>query len=158
MRHWANKHPFNLSQLPIGSIWTPSCRGALKAFRSHYQPQPSQVPIYTPGWREAIIVKYLAQGHKCNDQDSNPHSGISPPELEFDALNHSAAILYIHLNSELLLPQTISDSTSNLNFKFNFKTQFQIQPQIPPISTCILSIFVTFSFCKVHLPVKFCAL
>ena len=28
----------------------------------------------TPGWREAIIVKCLAQGHKCHNQDSNPHS------------------------------------------------------------------------------------
>ena len=37
---------------------------------------PSQVPIYTPGWREAIIVKCLAQGHKHHGhgQDSNPHS------------------------------------------------------------------------------------
>ena len=55
---------------------------------------PILVPIYTPGWREAIIVKYLAQGHKCHDRDSNPHSGEDAPELEFDALNHSAMTLY----------------------------------------------------------------
>ena len=30
--------------------------------------------IYTPGWREAIIVKHLAPGHKCHDWDSNPRS------------------------------------------------------------------------------------
>ena len=28
----------------------------------------------TPRWREAIIVKCLAQAHKCQDRDSNPHS------------------------------------------------------------------------------------
>ena len=44
--------------------------------------------------REAVIVKYLAQGHKCHDRDSNPHFGESAPELEFDALNHSAMTLY----------------------------------------------------------------
>ena len=27
----------------------------------------------TPGWREAIMVKCLAQGHKCHDRDSNPY-------------------------------------------------------------------------------------
>ena len=68
----------------------PSCRGAPKAFHAQYQPLPLQVPIYTPGWREAIIVKYLAQGHKYHDQDSNPHSVDLAPELEFDGLNHSA--------------------------------------------------------------------
>ena len=37
---------------------------------------PSQVQVYpyTPGWREAIIVKCLAQGHKCHTGDSNPLS------------------------------------------------------------------------------------
>ena len=34
---------------------------------------PHRYP-FTPGWREAIIVKCLAQGHKCHDRDSNPHS------------------------------------------------------------------------------------
>ena len=29
---------------------------------------------FNPGWREAIIVKCLAQGHKFHNQDSNPHS------------------------------------------------------------------------------------
>ena len=57
----------------------------------------SQVPIYTPGWREAIIVKYLAQGHKCHDRDSNPHSGDWAPELEFNALKHSAMTLLMSL-------------------------------------------------------------
>ena len=33
-----------------------------------------QVTIYTPGWREAIMVKVLSQGHKCHDRDLNPHS------------------------------------------------------------------------------------
>ena len=32
------------------------------------------------------IAKHLPQGHKCHDRDSNPR----PPELEFEALNHSA--------------------------------------------------------------------
>ena len=34
---------------------------------------PHRYP-FTPGWREAITVKCLAQGHKCHDRDSNPHS------------------------------------------------------------------------------------
>ena len=41
---------------------------------TQYQPLPLQVPNYTPGWREVIIIKYLAQGHMCQDRDSNPHS------------------------------------------------------------------------------------
>ena len=71
-----------------------SCLGFSKMFHTLYQPLPSQVPMYTPGWREAIIVKYLAQGHKCHDRDSNPPSGELAPELKFDALNHSAVTLY----------------------------------------------------------------
>ena len=31
----------------------------------------------TPGWREAIMVKCLAQGHKCHGRDSNPHSAAN---------------------------------------------------------------------------------
>ena len=40
---------------------------------------PSQVPIYTPGLREAIMVKCLAQGHmhRGRGRGSNPHSDDS---------------------------------------------------------------------------------
>ena len=31
----------------------------------------------TPGWREAIMIKCLAQGHKCHGRDSNPHSAAN---------------------------------------------------------------------------------
>ena len=30
-----------------------------------------------PGWREAIMIKCLAQGHKCHGRDSNPHSAAN---------------------------------------------------------------------------------
>ena len=40
---------------------------------------PHRYP-FTPGWREAIIVKCLAQGHKCHDRDSNPHSTEQNPQ------------------------------------------------------------------------------
>ncbi len=36
--------------------------------------QSLQVPIYTTGLRELVMVKCLAQGRKCHDQESNPHS------------------------------------------------------------------------------------
>ena len=38
-----------------------------------------RVPIYIPGWREAIMVKCLAHGHKHHGRgrDLNPHSGES---------------------------------------------------------------------------------
>ena len=85
---------FNVSQLPWEYTTWATVYIALKLFHSQYQPLPSHVPIYSPGWREAIIVKYLAQGHKCHDHDSNPHSGDLAPELEFDALNHLAMTLY----------------------------------------------------------------
>ena len=82
---------FNVSQLPWEYTTWATVYIAPKAF--------SQVPIYSPGWREAIIVKYLAQGHKCHDRDSNPHSSEFAPELEFDALNHSAMTLYNFLGN-----------------------------------------------------------
>ena len=95
--------PINIPLIFLSSHYreytAPSCRGAPKAFHSQYQSLPSQVPIYTPGWREAIIVKHLAQGHKCHDRDSNPHSGDLASELEFDALNHSDATLYRYLRN-----------------------------------------------------------
>ena len=31
----------------------------------------------TPGWREAIMIKCLAQGHKCHGRDSNQHSAAN---------------------------------------------------------------------------------
>ena len=37
---------------------------------------------------EAIMVKCLAQGHKCRYRESNPHSGfLTTPELESGALD-----------------------------------------------------------------------
>ena len=37
---------------------------------------------------EAIMVKCLAQGHKCRCRESNPHSGfLTTPELEYGALD-----------------------------------------------------------------------
>ena len=44
---------------------------------------------------EAIMVKCLAEGHKCRYQESNPHSGfLTTPELEFGALDRSATTLH----------------------------------------------------------------
>ena len=37
---------------------------------------PHRYP-FTAGWREAIIVKCLAQGHMCHDLGSNPQSDDS---------------------------------------------------------------------------------
>ena len=31
-----------------------------------------RVPIYTPGWRAAMQIKCLAEGHKCRAAGSNP--------------------------------------------------------------------------------------
>ena len=53
---------------------------------------------FTPGWREAILVKHLAQGHKCHDQDSNPHTVDS--ELESVVLDCSTARLRQHFITE----------------------------------------------------------
>ena len=45
---------------------------------------------------EAIMVKCLAQGHKCRYLESNPHSGfLTTPELESGALDRSATTLNI---------------------------------------------------------------
>ena len=66
------QHPFNLSQLP-GEF---TARAAV-ALRRTESTSTLAIPIYTLGWREEIseiIIKHLAQGHKCHDQDSNPHS------------------------------------------------------------------------------------
>ena len=45
-----------------------------RLFHTQYQRLTSQVPIYTPWWREAVIIEHLAQGHKCHDRETNPHS------------------------------------------------------------------------------------
>ena len=65
------KHSFKCSQLP--GEYTAAVAFS-RLFHTQYQPLPSQVPIYTPGWREAILVKHLAKWHKCYDWDSNPPS------------------------------------------------------------------------------------
>ena len=62
--HWDNKimlifHRSLRSTQPWAAV------ALQRLFHTQYQHLPSQVPIYTPGWREADIVKYLAQGHKC---------------------------------------------------------------------------------------------
>ena len=49
---------------------------------------PSQVPILPLGG-EKHVVKFLAQGHKFHDRESNSHSRETP-ELVFVALVHSA--------------------------------------------------------------------
>ena len=65
----------------LGSIQPIMCNlfGATGLIKHNNLSLPSQVPIYTPGWREAITVKCLAQGHKHHgcSQDSNPHSDDS---------------------------------------------------------------------------------
>ena len=73
-------HSYNLSQLP----WEYTAHyaqplGATGLLKHNNPLYPLQVPIYTPGWREAITVKCLAQGHKYHgcSQDSNPHSDDS---------------------------------------------------------------------------------
>ena len=67
------KHSFNLFHLPGGI--QPWAAVALQwFFYIQYQPRTAQVPIYYSSWREVIIVKHLAQGHKCHDRDLNPHS------------------------------------------------------------------------------------
>ena len=63
---------FNLSQLPLRSIQPRAAAALRKLFHSQYQPLPSQVPIYTPEWREAVIVKYLAQGHQVSRPGFKP--------------------------------------------------------------------------------------
>ncbi len=57
--------------------------------------QPSKVPIYTPGLRVVFMVKYLAQGHKCHDWESNLHSDDSTTELESDAVDRLATRYHI---------------------------------------------------------------
>ncbi len=50
----------------------------------------SQVPIYTPGIREASMDKCNAQGHDCHDQESNPHSSDSAIGTWSDAVDRWA--------------------------------------------------------------------
>ena len=78
--HWA-------SYIIPWTVWTPwgvcspCCQmcSATSFNQTQLPSLPSKVPIYTPGWREAIIVKCLAQGHKYHGrgQDSNSHSDDS---------------------------------------------------------------------------------
>ena len=54
----------------LGSIQPQTTVAIQRLFQTQYQPLPLQIRIHTPGWREAIIVKHLAQGHKCRDQNA----------------------------------------------------------------------------------------
>ena len=47
---------------------------------------PSQVPIYTPGWRGAMSVKCLAQGHNRQTLWQRRDSNRGPSDPEADAL------------------------------------------------------------------------
>ena len=50
---------------------------SIAAITAHIGPinQPALTGTHlTPGWKEAIMIKCLAQGHKCHGRDSNPHS------------------------------------------------------------------------------------
>ena len=79
-----------------------AARSSRMLFHTQYLPVPSEVlvPVYTPGWREAIVVKHLAQGHKCHDQDSNPH---------FDDFNTRTWIWYMNSlgHDTLLSPKNL---------------------------------------------------
>ena len=47
----------------------------------------------TPGWREAIMVKCLAQGHKCHEAGIRTNILLLTPELESGKLDRSATTL-----------------------------------------------------------------
>ena len=78
--HWANIIPV-IFLSPLGSIQPIMCNHfwCYRANQTQLPPLPSLVPIYTPGWREAITVKCLAQGHTYYGRgwDSNSHSNDS---------------------------------------------------------------------------------
>ena len=80
--HWANISFFK-PQLP-GVYAAPatgfSAQGLIKHTIHLY---PHRYP-FTPGWREANVVKHLAQGrkHRSHRRDSNPHSEDSATEHE----------------------------------------------------------------------------
>ena len=70
--HWALNHSLNrLSSLRSMQPCATNVLLGLINHKNHLCPHwyPS-----TPGWREAIIEKTLAQGHKSHDRDSNLHS------------------------------------------------------------------------------------
>ena len=97
------------------------CKGLQSAMRRNLQPTKPETPGETPSLNdkctgffyvyytthgtysftshpkdEAIMVKCLAQGHKCRYRESNPHSGfLTTPELESGALDRSATTLHI---------------------------------------------------------------
>ena len=71
-------------------------------FKHNNQPLPLQVPIYTPGWRETIIVKFLAQGVMTRIQTHTLR--IIPPELDFVALNRTSNNTLHGIYLERLLP------------------------------------------------------
>ena len=56
---------------------------------------PHRYP-FTPGWREAIMVKCLAQGHKNHGcgRDSNPHSDDSAIRTQIQCTPRSAMTLH----------------------------------------------------------------
>ena len=78
--HWANIIPIiflsslgSIQPIIFNHFWR------YRAKETQLPPLPPQGTIYTPGWREAITVKCLAQEQKYHGRgwDSNPHSNNS---------------------------------------------------------------------------------
>ena len=76
-----------------------------RANQTQLPPVPSQVPIYTPGWREAITVKCLAQGHKYHGRgwDSNPYSNDSAIGTQSNGLHVDRSAMTPQISAEKFL-------------------------------------------------------
>ena len=97
--HQAHKAFMKPSQLPgeyTAQLLPLQCIGLIK---HNNQLCPHRYP-FTPGWREAIMVKRLAQGHKHHGRgrDSNPQSDDSAIRTQIrwtQPLGHGTAILSV---------------------------------------------------------------
>ena len=79
-------HSFNISQLP--GEYTAQAAMRSEGFLEHNINSTHTGPIYTPGWTEAIIVKYRVKDTRVTPGIRTTHPMTCPPELEVDALNH----------------------------------------------------------------------
>ena len=100
--HWANIiHSYNLSQLP--GEYTAQYVQPLGATGLINHLYPHRYPFILLGWREAITVKCLAQGHKYHScsQDSNPHSDDSAIRTQVRCtkpLGHGTAYIHTYIH------------------------------------------------------------
>ena len=103
-------HSWNISA-PWGvNSWIAAISAHIGLIKHNNQLCPHRYP-FPPGWREAIMVKCLAQGHKHHgrSRDLNPHSDDSAIRTQIRCTKppgHGTPLTQLKVKSQLLVKMT----------------------------------------------------